>query len=728
MKTKIKPQFRDRIVPGVERSEDTREFFIPQISKLADKEMRKQKFVSPIFGKSVKDEISFPTDENTKGDIDKKYDVFRKEKKLTKEVAKEKYGNSYYDFFSVTNKDLSKIHQDDLSADDLLKRKQSEEVVAEENNELPVKEHNIDEVSMETFFEAAKEHQGKKAEASPVDDVLRDMGMFEDETAEDSLDEERFQIIEEDDILFASSDEKITNVPEEVSFDDEFDYVETPVIKAKPIAKETLEKLQKQVSDDFSSYRLPPVTLFKKSKARKSDEDESWINNDIDIINQTMLSFGVDGNVTNYTKGPTVTRYEVSLAPGVSIKKMTGITDNVQMNLSAMTLRVEAPIPGKSTIGIEVPNKKREAVFFGDVVDNVEFLQSDDPLYLAIGLDIDALPVFTSIESMPHGLVAGSTQSGKSVCIASIISSLLYKNKPDQVKLLLIDPKKVDLQQFSDIPHLVTPIIDDTKTAIEALKWAVNEMERRYEVLKKFRAKDVQDYYRRRFDDPSFEKMPRIVIIVEEASDLLISGGNDIEESILKITQKSRAVGIHLLLATQRPSADIIKGAIKANLPARFAFRVPSGTDSSVVLDTTGAEKLLGKGDMLLSENGLIRRLQGAYLSPEEIEALTDFIKEQAYPQYMFTHESLIVEAKAVETTKALDDLFKDVAMFVIEEQRCSINKITQKFGVGFNRANEIVNSLELYGVVSENAGTKPREVLMNFAILNELLERLGID
>ncbi|HOW38308.1 MAG TPA: DNA translocase FtsK, partial [Bacillota bacterium] len=406
--------------------------------------------------------------------------------------------------------------------------------------------------------------------------------------------------------------------------------------------------------------------------------------------------------------------------------KITGIADNFQMNLAAHSIRIEAPIPGKTTIGIEVPNEIRESVCFGDVVDHPKFLQSRDPLMVAIGLDIDANPVYTSIEAMPHGLVAGSTQSGKSVCIAAIIASILYKNKPDAVKLLLIDPKKVDLQQFADIPHLVTPIIDDTKTAVEALKWACTEMERRYDVLKRFKAVNVKDYYERRVHDIEFEKMPRLVIIVEEASDLLINGGPEIEETILRLTQKSRAVGIHLLLATQRPSADILKGAIKANIPTRFAFKVPSTTDSMVVLDTTGAEKLLGRGDMLLSENGVIRRLQGVFLSPDEIESITDFIKNQAYPAYLFTHETLLKTSQTEDNAAELDELFRAVAKYVVAEERCSLNKITQEFGIGFNRATQIVSSLELYGIVSRNVGTKPREVLVGDLRLTEILDKLG--
>jgi S-DNA-T family DNA segregation ATPase FtsK/SpoIIIE len=525
---------------------------------------------------------------------------------------------------------------------------------------------------------------------------------FEEETVED--------------IIF-KKDEIIEEEPE-IGFADDLIYQEY-----KPKTKEHKPHIESE-NVDLKAYALPPITLFKKNET-KTDVEPSWVKENIDVINETMLSFGIDGTVTNYTMGPTVTRYEVSLASGVPTKKITSISDNIQMSLSAFSIRIEAPIPGKNTVGIEVPNRIRESVYFGDVVDNPKFLKSKDPLLLAIGLDIDALPVYTSIESMPHGLVAGSTQSGKSVCIASIIVSLITRNKPDEVKLMLIDPKKVDLQQFADLPHLITPIIDETQVANEALKWMVKEMEERYDILKRFKAVNVVDYYTRRSDLPNFVKMPRIVVIIEEASDLLLSGGSEIEESILKLTQKSRAVGIHLLLATQRPSADILKGAIKANIPTRFAFRVPSSTDSSVVLDMTGAEKLLGKGDMLFSENGMARRLQGAYLSPEEIESITDYIKEQREPEYMFTRESLVIQMASGESFDQIDELFKDVATYVVEEGKCSLNKITQVFGIGFNRATQIVNTLEKFGIVSENVGTKPRTVLVEYSGLSQIFEEL---
>ena len=710
-----------RIVPGTERTEDTRPFFIPCISKLEDKETMKKKFVSPIFGMSVKDEIVVPNDRKYYGDIDKKYDAFRKKKKLTKEEAKKRYGSSYYEFLTVNNEDMSRIHKRDLSADELLNKKEEAEAEAPEvPQEIIQAASNVE---IDDFFAKAREFEANKSSADEMEEAV--LSDIEEAKKNDKLDADRFAPIdEEEDILFRApgkdeDDKEVTPV-----FSDEFEYREyDPEIMKKP-ERPAIDKEERQPSHGYGGYRLPSIALLKRGKAKEEAEPE-WVKENIDVINQTLLSFDIDGEVSSYTKGPTVTRYEISLGAGVPTKRITAISDNIQMNLSAMSLRIEAPIPGKNTVGIEVPNQVRESVFFGDVIDHPQFLQSDDPLLIAVGLDIDAKPVYTSIEQMPHGLVAGSTQSGKSVCIASIIASLLFRNRPDEVRLMLIDPKKVDLQQFAGIPHLVTPIIDELKLAVEALKWAVQEMERRYETLKKFRVVNVKDYYSRRSDDPEFEVMPRIVIIVEEASDLLLSGGNDVEEQILKLTQKSRAVGIHLLLATQRPSADILKGSIKANIPTRFAFRVPSSVDSSVVLDATGAEKLLGKGDMLLSENGIIRRLQGAYLSPEEIESITDFITDQVMPEYLFTHESLVEAAKTDASQGELDELFAEVARYVVSEDKCSLNKITQEFGVGFNRATQIVNTLELYGIVSSNAGTKPREVLIGYERLEEILDEL---
>jgi S-DNA-T family DNA segregation ATPase FtsK/SpoIIIE len=712
----FKKKYRyERMIPKHTRTKDNRPFYIPQITSVEDKKRLRQDFISPA-GMSNKNVVSVVGDRKGSGDIDKKYDVFRTNKRLTKEEAKKRYGHSYYEFISVNKDTIPKVYSEEgLSSDDVSmnKRPRHDEEV---NTQDIINEHkNIHSVSVDEFFENEVKHEEKENKQSiEEDDVLKDLKTENDQ--DDSMNDMNTQFEDDeedalDDVLFDQPEEKQMDV-EDIKFDQSIDYEDYQPEEAMDV-------------DDLSDYQLPPLSLFKKTKETE-DIEPNWVKENTDVINETLFAFSIDGKVTNYTVGPTVTRYEVSLGSGVPTKKITGISDNLQMNLSSVSLRIEAPIPGKNTIGIEVPNKTRKPVFFGDVISHPKFQESKDPLLLGVGLDIDALPVYTSIESMPHGLVAGSTQSGKSVSIAATIVSLIARNRPDELKLLLIDPKKVDLQQFAELPHLITPIIDDTQVAVESLKWMVGEMERRYDVLKKFKAINVTDYYQRRSNNPNFEKMPRIVVIIEEASDLLLSGGNEIEDSILKLTQKSRAVGIHIILATQRPSADILKGTIKANISTRFAFRVPSSTDSSVVLDKTGAEKLLGKGDMLLSENGLVRRIQGAYLSPEEIEKITNFIKQQREPDYMFTHKKLSMEIKAQTEIEEIDELFKDVANYVVDEGKCSLNKITQEFGIGFNRANNIVNTMEKFGIVSANAGTKPREVLVDYAKLSDIFEGMN--
>ena len=731
-----KKRFKERIVPGYTRTEDTREFFIPQIRKMEDKKTSKQKFVSPVFGKTAKDEISIPNDHKAYGDIDKKYDIFRQKKRLTKEEAKKRYGHSYYEFTHVSTRDMEKIYSGEYSRDDV-KTPHHEQVSPEASQDTEDESQTPEAVSIDDFFAGAKQFE-KESSDSAEDDVLRDIEA-EDNDGGGSLDKDRFAPMDDhdEDILYKgesdqereSFDEDATQKAEQdIRFSQDFDYVEDEENEEnKPkLSEEKKEQIRSELGKTRGSYKLPPITLFNKSNKKDNDEPD-WVKNNISLIDETLVSFNVNAEVVDYTKGPTVTRYEVSLGPGVSTKKVTGLIDNLQMSLSAVSIRIEAPIPGKNTIGIEVPNEVRESVFFGDVADNPKFLRADDPLLLAVGLNIDAEPVYTSIESMPHGLVAGSTQSGKSVCIASIIASLISRNRPDQVKLMLIDPKKVDLQQFADIPHLVTPIIDEPVVASESLKWMVKEMERRYDILKENRVVNVS-YYQEKFgDNPDYESMPRIVVIIEEASDLLLSSGLDVEESILKLTQKSRAVGIHLLLATQRPSADILKGAIKANIPTRFGFKVPSSTDSNVVLDMSGAEKLLGKGDMLLMENGLAQRLQGAYLSPQEIEELTLYVSEQMDPDFLFTHESLEKKAKEDVSKEEIDELFEAVARYVVRENRCSLNKITQEFNIGFNRAVQIVETLEKEGVVSGNVGTKARDVLVNEEDLQDIFEEIGL-
>jgi S-DNA-T family DNA segregation ATPase FtsK/SpoIIIE len=456
--------------------------------------------------------------------------------------------------------------------------------------------------------------------------------------------------------------------------------------------------------------------------AQKVADNTEWVQTQIDILNRTFEEFSIGASVKTYTKGPTVTRYEIELESGVYVKKVTGITDNIKMALAAKEIRIEAPIPGKSSVGIEVPNEIPEIVHFIDIVTKDEFKHSSKPLTIALGLDIDGNGVYTSISKMPHGLVAGATGSGKSVCINTILMSLLFRYAPDDLKLMLIDPKMVELSAYNDLPHLITPVITDAKIATAGLKWAVEEMERRFVIFKEERVRDITTYNNKAYKD-GLEKMPYIVIVVDELADLMMIASNSVEEAIMRITQKARAAGMHLIIATQRPSTDVVKGTIKSNIPTRIAFMVSSYVDSMTIIDSAGADKLLGRGDMLFAESGKPQiRVQGAYISDAEIHNVNDFIRQQRPSEYMFTQETLIKKA-TIESE--YDELIKPVARFVVAQNEASINKISKEFHIGFNRAQKIVESLCDLGVVSDNVGSKARTVLVDLDELEKILNEL---
>jgi S-DNA-T family DNA segregation ATPase FtsK/SpoIIIE len=396
------------------------------------------------------------------------------------------------------------------------------------------------------------------------------------------------------------------------------------------------------------------------------------------------------------------------------------------MNLSSKSVRIEAPIPGKPYVGLEVPNVKPEIVAFGNVIDTKEFLDDfEHPLKVALGMDIDGENVYVDIQAMPHGLIAGATNSGKSVCVNTILVSLLMKNSPEDLKLILIDPKMVELVPYNDLPHLVTPVITDVKMAAQALSWAVNEMEKRYQTFANSRSRDIKSYNdqikRGLIDD---QKMPYIVVVIDELADLMMAAPHDVEDAIQRLTQKARAAGIHLLVATQGPTTEVVKGTIKSNIPVRIAFKVASFVDSVTILDYQGAETLLGKGDMLLKRSDRAHRLQGAYIPDSEIYAVTDYIRQQFKPDYIFDHDSLRQQAKTKELIT--DDLFEEVAYFVVQNQNASINTIQKQFEIGFNRAQRIVEMLEAYEIVAPAQGTKAREVLVNTHELEEILSQIN--
>ncbi|MDP4550965.1 DNA translocase FtsK [Alkalihalobacillus macyae] len=462
-----------------------------------------------------------------------------------------------------------------------------------------------------------------------------------------------------------------------------------------------------------AEYKLPPISLL-DIPPRNEGTDDQWLQEQRELLESTLENFNVQARVVGATMGPTVTRFEVQPSPGVKVNKITNLSDDIKLSLAARDIRMEAPIPGKNAIGIEVPNPTSKPVFIREIVRSGAFQSEGSLLNAALGFDIAGEAKITDIQKMPHGLIAGATGSGKSVCINSILVSLLLKANPSDVKMLLIDPKMVELAPYNGLPHLVTPVINDVKEATTALKWAVDEMEERYEKFAAAGVRDIKRYNERAINhgEPQ-HKLPYIVIVIDELADLMMVSPQDVEDAICRIAQKARACGIHLLVATQRPSVDVITGLIKANIPTRIAFSVSSQIDSRTILDASGAEKLLGKGDMLCLENGSSKpvRLQGNFVSDEEIERVTSFVRKQRKPNYLIKKEDLM---KKQQYNDQEDDLFEEACMWAFEQGQASSSALQRRFRIGFNRAARLIEMMEERGLVSEAMGSKPRSILMN--------------
>ncbi|WP_347549248.1 DNA translocase FtsK [Pseudalkalibacillus hwajinpoensis] len=462
-----------------------------------------------------------------------------------------------------------------------------------------------------------------------------------------------------------------------------------------------------------AEYKLPPISLL-DIPPRNEGSDDQWLEDQRELLESTLENFNVQAKVVGATMGPTVTRFEVQPSPGVKVNKITNLSDDIKLSLAARDIRMEAPIPGKNAIGIEVPNPTSKPVFIREIVRSGAFQSEGSLLNAALGFDIAGEAKITDIQKMPHGLIAGATGSGKSVCINSILVSLLLKANPNDVKMMLIDPKMVELAPYNGLPHLVTPVINDVKEATTALKWAVDEMEERYEKFAAAGVRDITRYNERAINhgEPQ-HKLPYIVIVIDELADLMMVSPQDVEDAICRIAQKARACGIHLLVATQRPSVDVITGLIKANIPTRIAFSVSSQIDSRTILDTSGAEKLLGKGDMLCLENGSSKpvRLQGNFVSDEEIERVTSFVRKQRKPNYLIQKEDLM---KKQQYNDQEDDLFEEACMWAIDQGQASSSALQRRFRIGFNRAARLIEMMEERGLVSEAMGSKPRSILLS--------------
>lgn len=497
-------------------------------------------------------------------------------------------------------------------------------------------------------------------------------------------------------------------------------------------AKENdIEMKSEEVVQPPKEYRFPPVDLLKKNE-KQAGESKKQLQETASKLQQTLKNFGVNVTITNISCGPTVTRYELQPEMGVKVSKIVNLSDDIKLNLAAADIRIEAPIPGKAAIGIEVPNKENVMVSFRELVEAEEFQSHPSGISFCVGKDIGGKVTVADIAKMPHLLIAGSTGSGKSVCINTIIMSILYKADPKDVKLIMVDPKVVELSVYNGIPHLMIPVVTDPKKAAGALRWAVAEMDDRYQKFAQTNVRDLKGYNAKIESLPDAageakpEKLPQIVIIVDELADLMMVAAGEVEEAICRLAQLARAAGIHLIIATQRPSVNVITGLIKANMPSRIAFAVTSGVDSRTILDMVGAEKLLGKGDMLFYPQGIPKpiRVQGAFVSDREVSDVVNFIKEEngsvAYSSAVEEHmnnaasgnETISIDSNS-GTGDGRDQYFADAARLLIEKEKGSIGMLQRYFKIGFNRAARIMDQLEEAGIVGPEEGTKPRRVLM---------------
>ncbi len=499
-----------------------------------------------------------------------------------------------------------------------------------------------------------------------------------------------------------------------------FDAPEEP--KVTELEQEAGREAAPAEGEEGSQYIFPPLSLLNSEKPVNRRNIQAEIESQGGTIEQTLHDFGVNAALVNVTKGPSVTRYELEPAPGVKVMKIQNLADDIALKLAVSSVRIE-PIVGKAAIGIEVPAQTSETVSFRSIVDCPEVQNAKGKLCIGLGKDISGHVVVCDLSKMPHMLIAGSTGSGKSVCINTIIGSLLYRAKPEEVKLILVDPKVVELTNYNGIPHLLTPVVTGPKQAASALHWAVVEMERRYSLFAKTQVRKMEDY---NAIAPEGEKLPFIVIIIDELSDLMMVAAVDVEDAILRLAQKARAAGIHLILATQRPSVDVLTGTIKANIPSRIAFAVSSQIDSRTILDTSGAEKLLGRGDMLYFPIGANKpiRVQGAFITDDELNRIVDFIKKQSIPPAFaeeVTTQELNGDKKAdrgEDKDNEEDELFLDALQLVMDTHQASASMLQRKFRIGYTRAARLVDAMEEKGIVGPAEGSKPRTLIMSPAVI----------
>lgn len=515
----------------------------------------------------------------------------------------------------------------------------------------------------------------------------------------------------------------------DVSQDKPKEIKEAKVGKEKP-SKELAENQKDDVNPKiipvnnrhYTNYKLPKTNLLSIPTDNKSSNAKKEVMANVKILEETLKNFGVSANIAQVSVGPTITRYELQLSPGVKVSKILNLADDISLSLASPGIRIEAPIPGKAAIGIEVPNKDVSSVFLREVIESDEFKNHKSKLAFCLGKDVAGANIVADLAKMPHLLIAGSTGSGKSVCINTLIASILFKSTPEEVKLLLIDPKVVELSIYKNIPHLLIPVVTDPKKAAGALNWAVQEMTERY---KKFANNNVRDIYGYNgLDKEGIEKLPQIVVIIDELADLMMVAPSEVEDSICRLAQMARAAGIHLVVATQRPSVDVITGLIKANIPSRISFAVSSQIDSRTILDMSGAEKLLGKGDALFFPVGEAKpiRVQGAFVSEKEIERLVSYLKEQVPPNYNEEVLKEIDEKVQIDEDAEVDELLKDAIEMVVESGQASILMLQRRLKIGYNRAARLIDQMEERRIIGGYEGSKPRKVLISKEEMDEMM------
>ncbi|MEB2300974.1 DNA translocase FtsK [Lysinibacillus xylanilyticus] len=595
----------------------------------------------------------------------------------------------------------------DVESSDEISATTEKEVEVTTETEMEATTEKEVEVTAETEMEATTEKEVEvttetEMEATTEKEVEVTTEMELETTAEKEV------VVTTETELETTTEQELTTenvvIPEENYMDLE-EYPEQPSKSDEPFVENQVMEIPRK---PVHVYQKPEDEFLEPPEEKTQDTE--WMEQQGDTLVEALSYFQVSAQIESIMQGPAVTQFEITVSHGTKVSKIRNLSDDLKLALAAKDIRIQAPIPGKSSIGIEIPNRVSRAVRLSEVTNSASFLESDSPLEAALGLDLTGKPVTIDLRKMPHGLIAGATGSGKSVCINSILVSLLYKAAPHELKLMLIDPKMVELAPFNHIPHLVSPVITDVKAATAALKWAVEEMERRYQLFAHAGARDITRY--NAIADKNNEhslKLPYILIVIDELADLMMMSPTDVEEAICRIAQKARACGIHLIVATQRPSVDVITGLIKSNIPTRIAFAVSSQIDSRTILDGQGAERLLGRGDMLYLGNGMSApvRLQGTFVTDDEIEAIIEHVREQGEPDYIFDQEELL---KKTEVSAEQDDLFEDVCRFVYEQGGASTSLIQRKYHIGYNRAARLIDMLESHGFVSEARGSKPRE------------------